>query len=248
MSSIRSGKLNQRTSRIEADSSRAQQQRLADVKNERTDLDRQSSQLETKFKRCQGEISRHQSTEKKLRSEWNRVRAEAVELQTALDNDAIEEGRLDELKNNLAQSQRAQSLAEDAYQESTVELDRLKAGLAERQVELAAAQVRVQEAEVTKKGAQASLDEADTRRYGVLLRKNQSIVDLENLRTRKTGLEEQRQAKGRLVEEFIFEAGRVCPRVPIEPGNTSELMERKLQNLTNDINASERRYVGFSAT
>lgn len=192
---------------------------------------------------CQDAINMHSREAKALRIAVQRVETSIEELQDALDHDAVEEGRLDALKEHLKEAQDEKSTHEGSYEESVLALDRIKDAMRVSLTEMSALDVQIADAKARIKKAETKALKASTVRANALQAKNAAIETVQALQEGKRRTIGWREEKVLQVADFASQAGAICPRVPVDPGETGLSLDRKLEKLHSDLKKYEEKYV-----
>ena len=165
------------------------------------------------------------------------------ELQDALDRDAVEEGRLDALKEHLAEAREEVTTHEGSYEDSVIALDKARASMKDFKDQMSAFDTRIAEVEVKIVKAENKATKASAQREGALRLKNAAIESTEKAVQKKADLEAERLDKVKTVAEFTEQASNICPRVPVDVGETGTSIDTKLAKLSADLKRYEAKYV-----
>ena len=158
-----------------------------------------------------------------------------------MDKDVVQEGRLDTLKESLAEAERDKTRLESSYQESVIAKDKHLADMNDCRQDLTALDKHVEEAQLKVKKAESRLTKLIEQRLLALKDKNSAIFQLQEARDTKLDLEKDRAEKVALVAEFVEAASKVCPRIPVDPGETGSTLEKKMLQIQKDIDKHEAR-------
>jgi chromosome segregation ATPase len=152
----------------------------------------------------------------------------------------VEDGRLEGLKQNLAEAERQKSIDEDAYGTMGLEKDRLNKMSAEEKKTLTAVKKRIEEHEAKlQKTKQKCRNVEQVRRYA-LQAKNDAITQIEESRHEKERAQRKREQQATCVAAFITEATKVCERISVEPGQTTDSLDARLKVLDEQLKAYRR--------
>ena len=190
---------------------------------------------------CNKAITRHHRRTAELKAEVRRAESVLDELQDAMDKDAVQEGRLDTLKEGLAEAERDKTRLESSYQESVIARDKHMADMNDCRQELTDLDKRVEEAQLKVKKAERKMSRLTEQRLSALRDKNSTIFQLQEARDTKLDLEQGREEKVALIAEFVEAASKVCPRIPIDPEETGPSLEKKLKQVQESIEKFEAR-------
>lgn len=219
----------------------AQRGILERLKSELKELEENQHDKEVALRGCQDAISRHSREAKTLRIAVQRIEAGIEELQDALDHDAVEEGRLDALKEHLKEAEDEKSTHEGSYEDSVLTLDRIKEAMRVSLAEMSALDLQIAEAKAKLKKAETKALKASTVRAKALQSKNAAIESVQALQEGKRKTLGWREEKVLQVADFTTQASEICPRVPVDPGETGQSLDRKLEKLHSDLKKYEEK-------
>ena len=219
----------------------AQRGILERLKSELKELEVNLHDKEVARRECHDAINAHSREAKALRIAVQRIETSIEELQDALDHDAVEEGRLDVLKEDLKESQDGKSTHEGSYEDSVLTLDKIKEAMRVSLVEMSALDVQIAEAKAKIKKAENKALKASTTRANALQSKNAAIESVQALQAGKRRTLGWREEKVMQVNDFIAQASEICPRVPVDPGETGQSLDRKLEKLHGDLKKYEEK-------
>lgn len=170
-------------------------------------------------------------------------RAESIvdKLQDALDNDAVEEGRLEALKTQLLEAQNEVTNHEGSYEDSVIALDKVRESMRVSRNQLKVLDDRVLDAEAKIRMAESEATKLSDKREAALKNKNAAVEAAKKAVLNKTLLEPQRAAQFETLTQFLGEANAICRRVPVDPGETSDSLEKKQKKLHDDLMRYEAR-------
>ncbi|KAH0351667.1 DNA repair protein Rad18, partial [Aureobasidium melanogenum] len=216
------------------------QERLNDAKRDLQEAENNLRTLETALTRAKQVKVRYDRETANLRQQTQRCEDRIEQLQGELDADAVNDtGALDELHAQYNEAEQNLQAANDTMMDSVNALDKLGQDnrLIKQQLDAATKEVEEAQARLTK--AQKRLEDKTTQREYALRKKNEALEMVDLARRDREALEEQRVEQERLInEEYLEGANQVSRRVVVEPGNTVEVLDRKLEKLE----AEHRRY------
>ena len=224
---------------------------LTVLSSQRETLDRLNSELnELEKQRCdkraglntyEQAIARHRKETNSLRIAVQRVESVVEELQDALDNDAVEEGRLEALKEHLIEAQGEVGTHEGSYEESVVALDKARESMKVSRNQMKLLDQRIAEAGAKIVKVEKDAEKLSDKRNEALKKKNDAVDAAERVVRKRPALEHDRVVQVETVSEFMKEAVQISPRVPVDTGETSFTLDAKLKKLTADLKKSEER-------
>ena len=213
---------------------------MNDAKRDLQEAENNVRTLETALTRAKQAKVRYDREATNLRQQRQRCEDRIEQLQGELDADAANDtGALDELHAQYKEAEQNLQAANDTMMDSINALDKLGQDnrLIKQQLDAATKEVEEAQAQLTK--AQKRLEDKTTQREFALHKKNEALEMVDLARRDKEALEEQRVEQERLInEEYIKGAEQVSRRVVVEPGNTVEVLDSKLEKLE----AEHRRY------
>ena len=164
-------------------------------------------------------------------------RAEEVvgQLQDALEEDRIEEGRLEVLKEHLQEARDDLKTQQGSYEEGVVSGDKAKESMKIAKEQMAAIDVRIDEATTRLKKAQNRALKCSAQRQSDLQQKDLAINAVQDAKDRFAHAERKREGLADIVANHTTQAQDVSARVPIPPGETAESLDAKLDKLNKDL-------------
>ena len=219
-----------------------QQDTLQRLKNEYRDLEQQQQELQRAVETCKRAIANHDKKSFDLRIVVQRAETEVEELQDALDKDAVEEGRLDALKEGLKDLNDEKAVQESSYEESVNAKDRLSETMKKFTEQMRAMDDRIAEAEVKIRKAEGKANRLSEQRDAALQEKNAAIQLLADAKEDRRELESAQEDVMARVADFKERASRVSSRIPIPEGETGVTLEKRLERAIADLKASEDQY------
>ncbi|MCJ1246552.1 Structural maintenance of chromosomes protein 6 [Trapelia coarctata] len=223
---------------------RLQQEKIKHLEREWNELGKRCRDSQNAEKACNEAIFRHNRRSRELKAAVENAEAVVDQLQDAIDRDSIEEGRLDELKKSLEETQREKALHEGSYEDSVLAKDKHKAEMNKFRVVMKEIDERLKEAESKVRKAEARLPKLVNQRQLALQDKNSTIQALQDVNEDKAQLERDRAEKVPVVAEWAEKAAKIGPRVDISPGETSDSLYQKAEKLTEDVKKFEKRLGG----
>lgn len=165
-------------------------------------------------------------------------------MQAELDADtANDTSALDELQSQFNEAEQALAASSASMGDSINAMDNISNETRSIKVQLDAASREVEEAHAKLNKAKKRLEDRETERQFALRTKNQALEMVDLARQEKEDMEEQRTEQERVIrDEYLPGAEQVSRRVPVEPGNTVEVIDRKLESLTQEQRRFQERY------
>ena len=165
----------------------------------------------------------------------------ADELQDSLDQDAVEEGRLDELKHQLSEAKEEKTTHEGSYEESVIAKDKHNELLRTSRENMANKDIIIEDTTAKMIKAESRAAKCASQRSSALRDKNAAFEAVESGKTEREQYRRERDVESQRVDEFTRMANNFCPRVPVEEGETGDSIDLKLEKLNKDLKAAEKR-------
>ncbi len=225
-----------------ADLLSAQREVVQALKSELNQSEQVSKEKQRHLTRCEQAIKKHQQDAMQLRIELQQAETVVDELQDALDNDRIEEGRLDALKEQLAEAKEEQSTHEGSYGDMVVAKDKNNELVKSTRDQMAAMDVNIREAEARVLKAEQKATRCANDRSAALREKNAAIESVDRLKREREREQKLREDKRAYVENFTAQAALICARVAVDEGETYTTLTRKHEKLRKDLAEAHKRY------
>lgn len=213
----------------------SQRETLGRLKSELNDLERKRRDNQAGLKASEQAIVRHRRDAKGLVITVQRAKSVVEELQDALDRDVIEEGRLDVLKEHLAEVNEEVTTHEASYEDSVVAIDKIKESMKSSRERMTLLDARISEAEAHTNKAENKATRVSTQRDGALYLKNSAYESIDRAMLHKETVEKKRADQVGRVARYTDQASNVCERVPVDEGETGESLDKKLKKLHADL-------------
>jgi hypothetical protein len=204
-------------------------------------LERQRTDLQNKRVTCEQAVVRHRRRAKELQLEVQRAEDTVEKLQEEADRDNVEDGLLDLLYRSLKDVEDERGISADSYTRaiearenfndisSTLkkELDRMNDGMKDAEAKM----------------AKAAGDIANQRRARerALHEKNLAHERIQDSINDVKKVDEDRKRQIDIVAKFVSEAEQICPRVPVDRGETRKSLESKLGKAYADLEVAKKQ-------
>ena len=219
----------------------SQRELLQSLRAELNQYERMSQEKQKHLIRCEQAIARNKKDVQRLKIEMQQAENIVDELQDALDQDAVEEGRLDVLKAQLEEAKEEKGTYEASYEESVIAKDKNKELLRASREQMASKDVIIEDAKAKVLKAEGRATKCASQRASALRDKNAAFDSVESGKLEREQLERERDEESRRVDEFTQLANEYGPRVPVDEGETGDSIELKLEKLNKDLKDGERR-------
>jgi chromosome segregation ATPase len=217
---------------------------IKQLESEKRDIENRINQLRLAEKKCQTAINTHKRNHTMLKADLQRAEDRVEKLESELDGDDVEDGRLEALKGYLADAEGDVKVYEDTFKNSVIEKDKLNAISAAKKRELEAVKERVADHEAKLNKARVKLRNVTSAQRMALTEKNGAIERIEKLRAEVVGFERERDEQAQVVEDHIRQASEICARVPVPEGETRASLASKFDRLNQKIKAYRSRLGG----
>ena len=218
-----------------------QKETLHQLEQERDSVEKELQQVQSSLSKSSRDVSAHKQTSDKLRRALQRAEEKVDTLRAELDSFNIEGGRLEGLKQTLVDAEREKTIAAEAYGTLGLEKDKLNKIAAERKRNLAEVKMGLEEHEAKLAKMKQKCKNMEHVRMIALTAKNSAIANIEVSRQDREKARQKRDKEAALVTEFIAEATKICQRIPIEPGQTANSLEARLNALDKQLKAYRRQ-------
>ncbi|KAL2056405.1 hypothetical protein ABVK25_003428 [Lepraria finkii] len=225
----------------------SQRETLQTLKSELNQLEQTSREMQKRLIACEQAIVKHKRIAIQRKIEMQQTQNVVEELQDALDNDRVEEGRLEALKEQLEDAKEDKITHESSYGESVVAKDKNNESLRKTRDEMASMDTQIEEAESKVLKAESKATRCANQRQAALRDMNTAFENVNASKEERETITEEREEHLGVVENFINQANEFCPRVPVEHGETGDSIDRKLAKLNKDLKEAEKRVGGTRA-
>ncbi|MCJ1373013.1 Structural maintenance of chromosomes protein 6 [Loxospora ochrophaea] len=203
------------------------------------ELEDRKYSLQQALKSSNEAVVQHQRRSLDLRVAAQRAQTSVEALQDALEKDAVEEGRLDSLREQLQEAEGEKTTYEASAMESVTSLDGIRASMKETWEQMGAIDASMAEVDVRIRKANNKAQKLSNQRQTVLQDKNSAIKLVQDIQDKKREWENEREGKVREVNDYVEKASKICPRVPVGRDDTYESLEPKYEKLVRDLKRSE---------
>ncbi|KAL8721353.1 MAG: hypothetical protein Q9225_001965 [Loekoesia sp. 1 TL-2023] len=214
------------------------------LRSELNDLERTGRERQTNLTNCEQAITRHKRDSRELRVEVQRFEAEIEDLQDTLEKDAVEEGKLEALKEGLAEAKEELATHQASFGDSVITVDKARESLKKLRELMKVIDDEIAEIQAKIQKAEAKRFKSSERREAALREKNLAFAEIEKIKHAQESTQKAREDIAETVHIWTGEAGRVCPRVPVDTGETYESLEKKMEKLQADLKRAESQLGG----
>ncbi|KAL2039575.1 hypothetical protein N7G274_007847 [Stereocaulon virgatum] len=225
----------------------SQRETLQTLRSELSQLEQISQEMQRRLTRCQQALTKHRNILVQWKIEMQQTQDVVDELQDALDNDRVEEGRLEALKEQLEDAKEDKSTYEASYGESVVAKDKNNESLMNTRDKMASMDAQIKEAEAKIFKAESKATRCANQRQAALRDMNAAFENVNAAKEERGTYTVEREQHVKIVEDFTKQASDFCQRVPVDHGETGDSIERKTAKLEKDLKEAEKRVGGSRA-
>ncbi|KAI1007529.1 Structural maintenance of chromosomes protein 6 [Podosphaera aphanis] len=218
---------------------------VSQLERELANAERIVRQAQQNVQMCLNAISQERRNIEKLKVAAQRAEALVGNLRIQLEELAPEDGRLDVLKKCLDDENDKVRLYGESYGNQVLEKERLSEEAQAKRQEYIAVVNRVKEHEHKVNKAEHKLRNTRQARDAALREKDAILEKIERRNIEMASAEKKRDMAAARVAEFIEGASKICARVPLDPGETTEGLEAQLDRMK-QILAAHRKSQGAS--
>jgi chromosome segregation ATPase len=231
--------------KTDADSQIAyQQDTLEHLRRELSELQRTQRELQQSVSRCALALKNHESARKSLQLQLQRAEENVERLQEELDRDHIEDGRLEAFKADLVDAEREVEQHGGSYGEAVMQIEKQGKVSQLYKQGLDAVKERIAGHEFNIKKAEGKLKRIQQARQIALQEKNIAIDAINEAKLIKETAELKRDRQANIVADFIRQATVICPRIPVNTGETPQSIEAKLDKMKKQLEAYSKKAGG----
>ncbi|KAL9102289.1 MAG: hypothetical protein Q9163_002558 [Psora crenata] len=224
-----------------------QRQVVDKLNSELSGLDRHQQEKRDYLVQCERAIVSHKERRETKRYVSQEAQNLVEEMQDALDADAIEEGRLDTLKAQLAEAEEDKLTYEGSYGEVVLAKDAIFEAMRKTRERMAELDKKMKDCEEKIRKAEDNSDQRLIEQRAAMQEKNAAIESADEEKEEKAKRLESIQGQTELVEDFRHKANEICIRVSIERGETQASLTRKFKKLQRDLEIAEKKIGDRSA-
>ncbi|KAH0543995.1 hypothetical protein FGG08_001762 [Glutinoglossum americanum] len=217
---------------------------LRELQRELSELERHRVDLQNKLHDHKQALQAHEKRRKDLQLKIQRAEETVERLQDELERDTAQDGRLQALEGFLREVEEDKAIIEGSYEEAVTQKDKLNAIASDLGSQMKEVDSELADIEAKIKKTEARALKLSHARQALLLEKNSAFQKIDDAKADKTHAESKQDIQANRVNEFVGQARKVSERVPVNPGETPESLDKKLDKLTNDLNRFNREIGG----
>jgi len=231
-------------SRVKTDAEsqvRHQQEIVKALEVERNEFDNRKRQAQQQMKNAAMTSTRHSRTIASLKIDVQKADERVESLQIELEQDVIEDGKLEHLQEQLAAAHQSVTIAQESYGNSALERKRLNELALVKKRELDALKTRLADHEQKINKAKQKVKSREESRRTILPRKNEALEYVREYTRAKEATMAKRDRQAEQTAEYVRQATEICERVSLEEGETSESLDKKFKALKTQLDNYQRQ-------
>ncbi|KAJ5864325.1 RecF/RecN/SMC [Penicillium soppii] len=213
-----------------------QREIVADLERQLGDLEKEAVAARSRRDKCKLALARHSRIQNDLRLAMQQAEDHAEGLREALDKENADDGSIDALQEALKEAESELQLNEGSYGDAQAAMTAKMQTLKEIMREINAQTTALDALKVKVNVAESEKNVVENKRRTLHDHKNAAIGLIDNDKAQRANLVQKREQVQARVEEYNEKAAMVSDRVPVDEGETSSSLERKLETLQRDIN------------
>jgi structural maintenance of chromosomes protein 6 len=191
------------------------------------------------LERMRQAVNRHKRREAELKLAYQQADDKVESLQDAINQDSVEGGRMEVLKQTLTEAEEAKSLDEGSFQDAVVAFDEKKLQLSAARAELTRLDEEIEQLQVESKKEEGEAQKLSKRRATLLGAKNAAIARIEDGKQDRASYQRELDKHQINLDNFIEGASKVSERVNIDEGETFQSLTLKYRKLQRDLDRYE---------
>jgi len=191
------------------------------------------------LERARQAVTRHKRREAELKLAYQQADDKVESVQDAINQDSVEGGRMEVLKQTLTEAEEAKSLDEGSYQDAVVALDEKKKQLSAARAELTRLDGEIAQLQGESKKREDDAQKLSKRRATLLGAKNAAIARIDDGKQDRASYQRELDQHQIKLDAFIAGASKVSERVNIDEGETFQSLTLKYQKLQRDLDRYE---------
>jgi len=221
-----------------------QQDMVDGLKQELGDIQRRFTEIQQQGVRCTQAVQKFHNDAKRWKLAFQQSEENVERLREELEKEAPQDGLVESLKLQLTEAEDEQRLHQSQFDEATQAKTRLGQAGAAFKRELDDCEQRLREFQTRITKAQRKIGQLTERRERALRQKNEALAAVEDAKKdRQTGIDDRTELAAH-VASFIEQATKFCERVGVDPGETCNSLDQKIDRWNKDIQRAERALGG----
>jgi chromosome segregation ATPase len=218
-----------------------QRDTLRHLENDLKNLTAKSRELQAAVQRADTALKQHKRDKQAALTKRQRAEDKVDRIRQSIDEDNVEDGRLEDLREQLAKAEEEYEVHGGTYGIAVVSKQEKQKVLAVCKHKLDDVKLRIADHEQKINKVERKIAQRRRARELCLQSKNDAYETLKDLQEDMATAQVKVDRQAATVENFITEATRVCERVRVPPDETYRSLETKLQKLVELMNEAARR-------
>lgn len=230
---------------VRMQSDRAEQIRRAKesedhAKRELAALQRDARGLQETHKVASQALNRWERRNKELRVRKQQADDAVEAMQNEIENNRPQDGKLQELQSQLATVNEDVTATQSSYQDAIDWKDRLNDQDAELKARYTTALQEYQTVEKQIEKAESKKSKIENDRVNALREKNLALEEIDSAKASLAEHEARRDTQRTRVQvEFVSEAEKICRRIPVEEGVTTDMLDKRLDKFMKEYERAQ---------
>jgi len=208
---------------------------LKKSERELAELENNYRLLKQQYQETDHAAKQHKQAQTSLKRDVQKADDHVETLEAELDKTNVEDGKLDALKEELADAEADVRMYQDTYGNAGIEKDKLNEVASTQKRALATAKERLAEHETKIKKAETKVRNLKDATQLAVEDKNTAVELVEELMEQKAAAEQRVRNQADRVKQFEEQAVQICPRVPIPDGQTATTIDVRLTKVKEQI-------------
>jgi structural maintenance of chromosomes protein 6 len=214
---------------------RLRQEALQQAKQQLNQLENSLRAARDVLERAKQAVTRHRRREGELKLAYQQADDEVERLQDAINQDNVEGGKLEALRQAVTEAEEAKALDEGSFQDAVVALDEKKRQLSAAKAALTHFDQQIATLQSESKKVEVEAQKLSKKRATMLGAKNAAIARIDDARQDRASLQRKLEEMQTKLATFIEGATSVSARINVDEGETHQSLSLKYEKLTKDL-------------
>lgn len=180
-------------------------------------------------------LVRHERCINEQRVMVQRTEDRVEELRETLEKENVGDGHLDVLRETLKDAEEEKRVNEGSYNDSIEAMKAMMTALKETRREINQKDAQISTLQEELRVAQSEEQMVNDKRRQILSSKNAVIARIDAAKHHKAKIHQQRDEVIARVQDYNDKASMVSPRVPVDEGETTRSLDKKLERFHTDL-------------
>ncbi|KAJ9666526.1 Structural maintenance of chromosomes protein 6 [Coniosporium apollinis] len=221
-------------------------EKLQQLRRAFSDAEQSLREARIAVKQCDQALVQHRRQQKDLQLRSQQADELWERLNDELEAEMPSDGKIEALEMQLQETQEGEEFQENAFQDAVDQRDRINQKQRELKTQMDEIQAEITATDEHLNKVTLKVQQLSEKRQKALYEKNRALQATEDARLNKQAFEERRQEQADRVTEFDGQARQVSGgvRVPVDPNETTNSLDKKLEKLINERDEAQRRLGG----